>query len=54
MMLILKLFLVFMCLAYVCICAPCVYSTQGVQKKELDPLELELEMITSLHVGSGN
>lgn len=31
----------------------CMLSAQEVQKRVLDPLELELEMIVNLHVGAG-
>lgn len=31
-----------------------VYSTYGGQKRELDPLRLELQATVSFHVGAGN
>lgn len=43
---------------YVCRCFGCVYvlvsGAHGDQKRSLDALELELEMIVSLHVDAGN
>ena len=51
-----------MCL-FMCVCTMCCFNTYvhhvlpatcGGQKKALDPLELQLQMVVSLHVGSGN
>jgi hypothetical protein len=39
-------------LAYVC--APCVYSVHGDQKRSLDAQELELQTIVNHHVSAGN
>ena len=43
----------FVCI-YVCIPHVCVEPACGVQRGELDPLELELQMVVSCHVGAGN
>jgi hypothetical protein len=40
-----------------CACVPCaclVVPSEGGQKKELDLLELELQMFVNHHVGAGN
>lgn len=37
--------------AYVCVPSAC--SVQGDQKRASDPLELELEVVSCPHVGSG-
>ena len=36
------------------VCAPCACSDPGGQKMESDPLEPELQMVVSCHVGAGN
>lgn len=36
------------------VCVPSVCSGHREQKKVLDPSELELQMVVSLHVGAGN
>ena len=38
----------------VCLCASCLPSTVGDQKRMSDPLELALQMVVSSHVGAGN
>jgi hypothetical protein len=43
----------------VCVCMrvcehTCVYRNMQKSEKELDPLELELKAVVSLHVGAGN
>jgi hypothetical protein len=42
-----------MCVDF-CWHVPCIYSAHGDQKRELDPLELEIQTIVSYHVGAGN
>lgn len=39
---------------YVCLCTTCIFGEHRGQKMVSDPLGLELHMIVSLHVGSGN
>jgi hypothetical protein len=43
-------------LRFIClhVCAACVCSTYRGQKRALDPLELELQMVVSHHVCAGN
>ena len=36
----------------VCVCAACACSAHRDQKREVDTLELELQMVVNLHVGS--
>lgn len=36
------------------VCAPHAFSVYGGQKKKLDPLDLELQMVLSHHMGAGN
>lgn len=36
------------------VCNVCVHGTRGGQKRALDPLELELQMVIICHVGAGN
>jgi hypothetical protein len=40
--------------ASVCLCAECMPSARGSQKRVSDPLEPELQMAVSCHVGPGN
>ena len=42
------------CLAYMCICAPQVYSACEGQKRALDSLKLELQAVVSHQVVVGN
>lgn len=46
----------FMCMCIVCMCvgAPVSCNACGFQKKELDPLELELHTVANYHVGVEN
>lgn len=37
-----------------CVCAVCVPGAHGVQKRTKEALELELQIIVSLHVGAGS
>ena len=37
-----------------CMCVTCVSDVCGNQKREQDPLELELQMVVSCHVRAGN
>lgn len=39
---------------YVCLCTICVSSALRGQKRALDPLELELEVVGSCHMGARN
>lgn len=36
------------------LCAPCVCNAQGGQKRAVDPLELEFQIVASYCVGAGN
>ena len=42
------------CFAYVYACVPHACNARGCQKWALEPLGLELQMVVSHHVGSGN
>ena len=52
----LRLFYVYECFAYVYVFVPCVHMPGALrdQKRALGPLELELQMIVSHHLGAGN
>jgi hypothetical protein len=39
---------------HVCLCAICMPSSTQGQKRESDPLGLELQMVLSFHMGAGN
>lgn len=51
-------FKIYMCGCFICVCmclyTTCVLGAYGGQKKASDPLELELQMKKSYHVGCGN
>ena len=40
--------------AFMCVHVLCECGTSGGQKRALDPLELELQMVVSHHVAAGN
>ena len=42
------------CVPHVCLCATHMAGSLGGQKRALDPLELELQMVVSSQVGAGN
>lgn len=44
----------FVCYATMYVCVACTCSDCGGQKREPDPLDLELQTVGSHHVGSGN
>lgn len=47
--------LIVMCLSVcVYVCAPCMYLVPRSQKRAKDPLELELEIVVSCHLGAVN
>jgi len=46
--------MVYVCIMYVCMCITCILGTHESQERTLDVLELELQMVVSHHVGSGN
>ena len=39
---------------HICLCTSCVFGACGGQKRALDALELELQMVVSHHMGAGN
>lgn len=49
-----KLFDVHRYFAYIDVCVPGVCSASGGQKQASDPLELEIEIVVSYHVGAGD
>ena len=48
------LFSFYVCVFLICGCVPSVRSACTGQKRESDPLGLELQMTVSHHVGAGN
>ena len=48
------LFDVYKCFACMCICVPCAWSAHIEQKRTLDPLELELQMVIIYDLGDRN
>lgn len=52
----LKFIIIFMCMSFLpeCLCTTCVSGAFESQKRELSPLEQELQRVVNLHMGAGN